>query len=48
VDCCGCIMATVDGNNLEMRCAKCGAVVVAVAQIDSLRDLLGLGATAYS
>ena len=39
VDCCGCIIAAVDGKNVELRCNECGAVV-GVVQIDVLRDLL--------
>jgi hypothetical protein len=41
VDCCGCIVAAVDGTNVEMRCNECGDVV-GVMQIDILRGLLGL------
>jgi hypothetical protein len=41
VDCCGCIVAAVDGNNVELRCNECGAVV-GVIQIDILRGLLGI------
>ncbi len=41
VDCCGCIIAAVDGANVELRCNECGAVV-GVVQIDVLRGLLGL------
>ena len=41
VDCCGCIIAAVDGTNVELRCNECGAVV-GVIQIDILKGLLGL------
>jgi hypothetical protein len=41
VDCCGCIIAGVEGANVELRCNECGAVV-GVVQIDVLRGLLGL------
>ena len=41
VDCCGCIVAAVDGANVELRCNECGAVL-GVVQIDTLRGLLGL------
>jgi len=41
VDCCGCIVAVVEGTNVELRCNECGAVV-GVVQIDILRGLLGL------
>jgi hypothetical protein len=27
VDCCGCIIAGVEGSNVELRCNDCGAVV---------------------
>ena len=43
VDCCGCIIATVDGANVELRCNECGAVV-GVVQVDILKGLLGLSA----
>ncbi len=45
VDCCGCIVAAVDGNNVELRCNDCGAVV-GVIQVNILRDLLGLESAA--
>jgi hypothetical protein len=41
VDCCGCIIAAVEGSNVELRCNECGAVV-GVVQIDILCGLLGL------
>jgi hypothetical protein len=41
VDCCGCIVAAVEGSNVELRCNECGAVV-GVVQIDILRGLLEL------
>jgi hypothetical protein len=41
VDCCGCIVAAVEGTNVELRCNECGAVV-GVVQIEILRGLLGL------
>jgi hypothetical protein len=41
VDCPGCIVAAVEGTNVELRCNECGAVV-GVVQIDILKDLLGL------
>jgi hypothetical protein len=39
VECCGCIIAEVDGGTAELRCNECGAVV-GVIQIDILRGLL--------
>jgi predicted RNA-binding Zn-ribbon protein involved in translation (DUF1610 family) len=41
VDCCGCIVAVVEGNNVELRCNECGAVV-GVVQLDILKGLFGL------
>jgi DNA-directed RNA polymerase subunit RPC12/RpoP len=41
VDCCGSIIAEVEGNNVELRCNECGAVV-GVVQLDILKGLLGL------
>jgi hypothetical protein len=41
VDCCGCIVAALDGTNVELQCNECGAVV-GVIQIDILKGLLGL------
>jgi hypothetical protein len=41
VDCCGCIVAAVEGTHLELRCNECGAVV-GVVQIEILPSLLGL------
>jgi hypothetical protein len=41
VDCCGCIVAAVEGDNVELRCNECGAVV-GVMQIGILMGLLGL------
>ena len=41
VDCCGCIVAAVESNNVELRCNECAAVV-GVAQIEILRGLLAL------
>src|SRR5260370_40798094 len=41
VDCCGCIVAAVDGSNVVLQCNECGAVV-GVIQIDILKGLLGL------
>jgi hypothetical protein len=38
---CGCIIAVVEGGNVELRCDECGAVV-GVVQIDVLRGLLGV------
>jgi hypothetical protein len=43
VECCGCIIAAVDGTNVELRCNECGAVV-GVVQVDILKGLLGLSA----
>jgi hypothetical protein len=42
VDCCGCIIAAVEGSNVDLRCNECGAVV-GVIQIDILGALPGLG-----
>ena len=36
VDCCGCIIAAVEGTNVELRCNECGAVV-GVIQVDILK-----------
>jgi hypothetical protein len=41
VDCGGCIIAAVDGTNVELRCNECGAVV-GVVHLDILKGLLGL------
>jgi hypothetical protein len=41
VDCCGCIVAVVEGDNVELRCNECGAVV-GVVQLDILKGLIGL------
>jgi len=41
VECCGCIVAAVEGNSVELRCNECGAVL-GVVQADILRALLGL------
>src|SRR6185436_10924995 len=41
VECCGCIIAAVDGTNVELRCNECGAVV-GVVHLDILKGLLGL------
>jgi hypothetical protein len=41
VECCGCIIAAVDGTNVELRCNECGAVV-GVVQVDVLKGLLEL------
>jgi hypothetical protein len=41
VACCGCIVAAVEGSNVELRCNECGAVL-GMVQIDELRELLGL------
>ena len=43
VECCGCIVAVVEDQNVELRCNECGAVV-GVIHIDILRGLLGLDA----
>jgi hypothetical protein len=47
VDCCGCIIASVDGTNVELRCNECGAVM-GVLQIDVLKGLLGLESAAQT
>ena len=36
VECCGCIIAAVDGTNVELRCNECEAVV-GVVQVDILK-----------
>jgi hypothetical protein len=41
VECCGCIVAAVDGTNVELRCNECGAVL-GVVQVDILKSLLGI------
>src|SRR6476620_6903550 len=41
VDCCGCIIAAVQGNNVELRCNESGTVV-GVVHLDILKGLLGL------
>ena len=43
VECCGCIVAVVEDQSVELRCNECGAVV-GVIQIDILRGLFGLDA----
>ena len=40
-DCCGCIVAAVEGTSVELRCNECGAVV-GVIQLEILKGLLGL------
>lgn len=40
-ECCGCIVAAVDGTNVELRCNECGAVLGGV-QVDILKGLLGI------
>jgi hypothetical protein len=40
-DCCGCIVVSVIGNDAELRCNECGAVV-GVVQVGILRDLVVL------
>ena len=40
VACCGCIVAAVEGSNVELRCNECGAVV-GVIQIDVPPELPG-------
>jgi DNA-directed RNA polymerase subunit RPC12/RpoP len=45
VDCCGCIIAVVEGSNVELRCNECAAVV-GVVHIDILKGLLGLESAA--
>ena len=41
VDCCGCIVVSVTGNDAELRCNECGAVV-GVIQVAILRDLVSM------
>jgi len=41
VDCCGCIVLTVEGKDAELTCNECGAVV-GVVQVGILRDLVSL------
>jgi DNA-directed RNA polymerase subunit RPC12/RpoP len=41
IDCCGCIIAAVEGTSVELQCNECGAVV-GVVQLDILKVLLGL------
>jgi len=38
VDCCGCIVVAVTGNDAELRCNECGATV-GVVQVGILRDM---------
>jgi len=40
VECCGCIVAEVEGTNVELRC-ECGSVV-GVVQLEIIKGLLGL------
>ena len=42
VECCCCVIAAVEGGNVELRCNECRAVV-AVVRIDVMRGLVGLG-----
>ena len=41
VDCCGCVVVIVTGNDAELKCNECGAVV-GVVQVGILRDLVSL------
>ena len=41
VDCCGCIVSVVQGNDVELRCNECGAVV-GVVNVGVLTDLVSL------
>jgi hypothetical protein len=41
VDCCGCIVAVVESDTVELRCNKCGAVV-GVVRVGIIEGLLGL------
>jgi DNA-directed RNA polymerase subunit RPC12/RpoP len=41
IDCCGCIIAALEGTSVELQCNECGAVV-GVVQLDILKVLLGL------
>jgi hypothetical protein len=41
VDCCGCIVPIIQGNDVELRCNECGAVV-GVVRIEILRDLISM------
>jgi hypothetical protein len=41
VDCCGCIVVNVRGNDAELMCNECDAVV-GVVNVAILRDLVGL------
>jgi len=41
VDCCGCIVPKVLGNDAELRCNECGAVV-GVVNTRILEDLVSL------
>ena len=41
VECCGCIVAAVEGSNVELRCNECGAVV-GLVHLEILKGLLGL------
>jgi hypothetical protein len=41
VDCCMCIVPVVQGNDVELRCNECGAVV-GVAQLGILRVLVSM------
>jgi hypothetical protein len=38
VDCCGCIVAAVEGTNVELQCNECGAVM-GVVQLNILKGL---------
>lgn len=40
-DCCGCIVPVVWGNDVELRCNECGAVV-GVVQLGILTDLIAM------
>jgi len=41
VDCCGCIVPTVKGQDAELQCNECGTVV-GVVQVGILKDLVSL------
>jgi hypothetical protein len=42
VKCRGCIVAAAAGNDLELHCEECGAVV-GVVQVEIFKSMLGLG-----
>src|SRR5207253_2792071 len=45
VDCCGCLMVQTRGNQAEILCNECGAIIRTVAERDVLSAMLELART---